>query len=273
MQPQSFRKQRPVLVGRWFFMLGCACIISWVLASPSLFAQAAPREQPKKPHVIQPHIVATTVRPAELPATASGTYGLTRDTFKAIAETIPDVRWLLPIRIVPCEARFQGNTQKAELIGTTDDFAKLHQRVIQRGRFLTEQDLVRKNNVAVISDALASKLFAFQDPIGRHLLIKDNAWTIVGVFDSTKSNEKASAHIYIPYSTMRTRLGDRDLQRKTGTFRLEHFELSRIELLLDDTTHVPKIAETLRRLIASRHPDSSVKVTISNDSAPPKAPK
>ncbi len=49
-----------------------------------------------------------------------------------------------------------------------------------RGRFLSDYDEEHSDNVCVIADETAKKLFPYEDPLGKALQIDDTAYVIVG---------------------------------------------------------------------------------------------
>ena len=75
------------------------------------------------------------------------------------------------------------------------------------GRALGEDDREGQAAVAVISQALARQSFPDRDPVGRHLLVKDNpdgfrSIAIVGVVGDVKHTSlegSAEPHLYVPY--------------------------------------------------------------------------
>ena len=187
------------------------------------------------------------------------------------------------------EARFADKVSDAKLIGTVAEYAELHALKILRGRFLTQIDVRTLRSVVVISNEMADELFANRDPIGQRLRTDKEYFIVVGVFDSkrtddtkqddtkqddtkqddTKQDTKlrvAKQNVYIPITTMRARFGDNDLQRKAGSFQLDQFELSTIELLIDDATKTAESVKLVEKILEHQHEDQTFKVTIPLDS-------
>lgn len=88
------------------------------------------------------------------------------------------------------------------------DYLKVMGIPLKRGRFFTSQDDERGQRVAVIDEALASKFFAGQDPIGKRLHLNnggDQVAEIVGVVGHVKQwsldadqKESLQAQLYTP---------------------------------------------------------------------------
>jgi predicted permease len=78
-----------------------------------------------------------------------------------------------------------------------------------RGRFFTDQDMLRSQRVAVIDDALARRIFPREDPLGQQIAIPfpgfEVPWTIVGVVHHIKHfgpagprNWRVNDALYLP---------------------------------------------------------------------------
>ena len=78
-------------------------------------------------------------------------YGLTRDDFERIADHSHGAR-AVPLREIRKELRYQCQVVDGRLIGCTPDYFEMNHLVMNRGRFLTDRDLDRVDNVCVIAD-------------------------------------------------------------------------------------------------------------------------
>lgn len=216
-------------------------------------------------------IVVSSVKPeAERPGRAVE-YGLTRNDYERIVSAIPAIRQAIPIREVRREARFGDRTAEVRLIGTTPAFAKIHATRITLGRFLAEKDLKSHNNVAVIGRDVARRLFPDADPLGKNVRIGSTYFLIVGESDASpapKAGEVSDGRvnqeleIYVPLTTMRARLGDLEVVRRSGSVEMERFELSRIEILVDNPEKSVMIAELVRRVLERSHEQADYSVQV-----------
>jgi len=86
---------------------------------------------------------------------------------------------------------------------------------IVRGRFLDAEDLRERRKVAVVATRVVEVLFARdENPIGQDLRINGVYFTVVGVFDTGRSGDRAERDlqtIYVPFTTFRNAFhyGDR----------------------------------------------------------------
>lgn len=100
----------------------------------------------------------------------------------AIEEGAPSVKMVLPENSgVQTVARAEGRTKQVALAGTTPEYEEGHNWYVERGRFLTQEDVDREERICVIGQEVAHDLFPGVDPLGRHLAIWGQRFRVVGV--------------------------------------------------------------------------------------------
>ncbi len=196
-------------------------------------------DQPSKTSGRRATIVLSSVKPKVEVNSTVVEYGLTRDDYRRIVAQVPTVQTAVPIREILREARVGERSQSITLTGTTPDFIRLHDVRIAQGRFLTQKDQTTLENVAVISRTTAQRLFPTEDPVGRSIGVGDVYFLVVGVTTVDASSTAGSAKrikppgnppVYVPISTMRSRIGDTEIIRANGAFEVRRYQLSRIEI-------------------------------------------
>jgi len=73
------------------------------------------------------------------------------------------------------------------LLGGTESWQATNGFFVEEGRFLTGLDVERNRSVCVLGLDIVEKLFPFQEPVGRNVLIDGNRFTVVGVFEEKGS--------------------------------------------------------------------------------------
>ncbi|MBK9228493.1 MAG: ABC transporter permease [Ignavibacteria bacterium] len=63
------------------------------------------------------------------------------------------------------------------------EYLECNNRAVQFGRFITETDILNNSNVAVIGMDVVEKLFPNVNPIGQYMIIENNEFKIIGVFE------------------------------------------------------------------------------------------
>jgi hypothetical protein len=89
---------------------------------------------------------------------------------------------------------------------TDSNFATFADWTLTKGNFITEDAYLRGRNVAVISEALASKLFMSLNVIGNRVQLWDREYTIVGLYKLPESlvttlNANGVEQVYIPMTS------------------------------------------------------------------------
>ena len=73
------------------------------------------------------------------------------------------------------------------LVGCTPAYFFMNHLRMARGRFLADLDLAGRDNVCVLGDQVAVKLFGHQEPLGKSIRIDKDFYVVVGVARSVAS--------------------------------------------------------------------------------------
>ena len=109
---------------------------------------------------------------------------ITLDEVEAIAKR-PSVAAIVPLQIVNVESVKYG-TERArdiQVLGTTPEYETVHDSWVEKGRFISQQDVNRGAPVAVIGTDVEDALFPFVDPLEKELSIDGRRFTIIGVLN------------------------------------------------------------------------------------------
>ena len=127
--------------------IGVSSVI-WLLALGEGISRAA-QEQISSLGAL--NIIVRTVKPpAEQIEDAP--YGLTRKDYTRLLATVPTIEKAIPMRVLPA-LEFRNKTRKMEgrLVGTTPDYAEVTRLTVDRGRFITDADIVQERNYCVLA--------------------------------------------------------------------------------------------------------------------------
>lgn len=141
-------------------------------------------------------------RPVSRPQT------LVLEDAKEIAAQVPSVQAVAPQLNSNQRVTYRSNNKSTALVGVTPEFLSVRKFDVERGRFFTELDLKRNEQVAVLGSEVAEKLFGNTDPIGRQIRIKNLSFVAIGVMQpkgSTFGSNQDDA-IYLPLTTMANRI-------------------------------------------------------------------
>ncbi|HKB42532.1 MAG TPA: ABC transporter permease [Gemmataceae bacterium] len=200
------------------------------------------------------------------------TYGLTYQDFEAFA-TVSTVTRLVPMRVFPQEIRHIDRMHNGRVVATTPGYSDINQLDLSVGRFLTWDDDLHMENVAVLGAVTATKLFPYDDPLGQTVRIGPNFYRVIGVCKDrmptggtggSQAAEDFNNDVYIPLQTCKVRFGENIILRSSGSRSGEKVQLHQITLTVDDMEHVRPTGEVIRELIQGRHlkPDWAITVPL-----------
>ncbi len=198
-------------------------------------------------------------------------YGITRDDFATLSETIPTIDRALPIRELRSRFSYAGRLVDGRLVGCTPEYAEVTKLQVARGRFLTDADLHDKHNFCVLASGTAERLFPYEDPVGRSIQVEDDFYVVVGVLKARMpmagiggsfAAQDFNLDAYIPISTLWGRIGDRVITRRSGSFEGEIVQLSQATLRVDTVAHVMETADLVKHTLQTTHRLEDYGVTV-----------
>jgi len=237
--------------------IGVASVI-WLLAIGEGISQEAQRQIEG---LGADNIIIRSVKPpTETLAGFSGPvpYGLKRDDFDLLIETIPTLKAALPIREILRTFTFDGRNADGRLVGCTPEYFDVTRLELDRGRLLTDADVEDGHNYCVLSRGLAERLFPYEDPIGHRIFLAEtkDTYHVVGTLryrtpsaaiGGSLEAQDFSSDVYIPISTLRQRSGDFIFTRRGMSRSVEIVELNQITLRVNSVADVRETAHLVRK--------------------------
>ena len=225
------------------------------------------------------NLIVETVEPPKERADTGDTqdirsYGLTYKDAESIRNTLPDVEVIVPIREIDHEARYLNRKVAIKLVGTVPWYTEVSPIHVVHGRFLSSIDLHQQQSVCVIDEQLVRGLFAFEDPVGKDVLVQGNCYRVVGVagapplggkrndFDNamsvaTGSDGGATGNIYLPLSTAKSRFTELSASFSGGSQSVERVQLQKITVKVKSTEQVLPARGILDTLLTRLHKDKN----------------
>jgi putative ABC transport system permease protein len=189
-------------------------------------------------------------------------YGIKRADYRRITETIPTIVRALPIREIRKELRYRHRALDCRLVGCTPEYFAVNHLAMDRGRFISPSDMDDRANYAVLAYTTAEKLFPFENPVGKTIQLDQDFYSIVGTtrkrtpsagIGGSLAAQDFNQDVYIPYTTLRTRIGDQVITARSGSREGEMVELSQITLTVGDIGEVMDTKEMIEGLLAQYH--------------------
>ena len=135
---------------------------------------------------------------------------LTRADADALASktAAPDISGVAPV-VQSSQSLVSGATNwTTTVVGSTEQWAKVRDRSVREGRFLTAADVRNAAAVTVLATDTASELFGPIDPVGQSVTINSVPYEVVGVLTSAGSNSTSNLddQALVPISTAAQRI-------------------------------------------------------------------
>jgi putative ABC transport system permease protein len=212
------------------------------------------------------NIIIRSVKPPDDSSRSSNSrfvdYGLSREDYSRIVTNVPTVRDATPLREIRKEARYMDHAKDSRLVGCTPGYQTMNNLKMRRGRFLTDRDIDRVDNVCVLAEGVCRELFPYEDPIGKSIQLDRDFYVIVGEtahreatgsIGGSFSGQDYSRDVYIPLSTLRTRIGDQVMTARSGSFEGEIVQLSQITVTVGSIDEVDETASMIKTLLERYH--------------------
>jgi putative ABC transport system permease protein len=267
-------------------MLGIIFGVCSVIAMLAIGEGASQAAQEAIKQLGSTNLIIETVKPPEKQTDTGKVetvhkYGLTYTDAESIRNTIPDIQVVVPIReIAQQEARYLNYPKVAvRIVGTIPWYTEISPVQLIRGRFLSSIDLHHQQNVCVIDEEVARKLFIFDDPMDKDVRIQGNYYRVVGVVGARASadgqngfgNDKTSltnpsggvvGNIYVPLTTAKTRFTELASSFSGGSQSIERIELQKIIVKVDSDEQVLQMRDILDASLARLHEKSDYHIVV-----------
>jgi len=140
---------------------------------------------------------------------SGATGSLTMEDAEALANSnrIPSVDLVAPISEKLSKVVYGNENKNVDIMGATPEIMQIISYPLAAGDSISELDVKRGANVAVIGSQTATNLFSTEDPIGKTIRIAGGQFKVIGVFEE-KGGFIGSADdfIMIPLTTMQARI-------------------------------------------------------------------
>jgi len=224
------------------------------------------------------NIIIRTVKPSTTVTSENSgpmPYGVTREDREKLLR-IPTVKDAIQIRELQRPLFFSDNRIDGRLVGCTPEYSDLTHLEVARGRFLEAADLKAEKAYCVIAQKVAERLFSYEDPIGRSIYLPDHEdyYTIVGVMKhrnasaaigGSLSSQVFENDMYIPITTLRSRIGDLDRIARAGQFTRDYVQLSQITVIVDELDNVKSTAAHIEDTLKVHNEKEDMDVVVPLD--------
>ena len=133
------------------------------------------------------------------------------------------------------------------------------------GRFLERRRWIDQLPMCASSrPVLPIGLFPYEEPLGKRVYIPESTdyYKIVGVLEprnpsaaigGSLDSQDFSSDVYVPIETLRKRVGDTIVTRRSGQFQVEIMELNQITMQVERVDQVRTSAKMIENILEPKH--------------------
>lgn len=168
---------------------------------------------------------------------------LTLKDAQAIAREVPGIGAVAPSVSKQYQLVAGNMNWTSSIQGTTPEYMEVRNLSVQSGSFISNEDVNRRNRVAVIGATVAANLFTNQNPVGKSVRINNAPFTVVGVLESkgqSAGGQDQDDIVIIPLTTAQERM-----------MGITHVQT--ISVQAADSEVINQVQEGITSLLRSRH--------------------
>jgi putative ABC transport system permease protein len=196
-------------------------------------------------------------------------YGLLYEDADRLAETIPTLKRIVPVKVIQKEGRLGKRSMDLRVVGTNADWFSLVRRPLIAGRVITAADLQQRKSVAVLTEYGARRLLATESVIGESLRMGSNYYEVIGIVQSESASESGTMQTpdqqtdaYIPLTIAKEHFGDIFTQTKSGSHIRERVELHQLIVEVSDEDMVELTAAAIERQMQIYHAKKDYSISV-----------
>jgi putative ABC transport system permease protein len=198
-------------------------------------------------------------------------YGLTYPDMRRLQYTIPGVMVVVPGRIMREYVWNISRRVDCEILGTVPWYPEMRNHRVAQGRFFTDVDMDRKENVCVLGAEMVPLLFPLDEPLGHHVRVGSEYYTVIGVMEARRKSSaeesstgtKPAAHrMFIPLETAKARFGEVLMKQRSGSFEAERVALHELTVKVATFEDVMPVSEAIRAVMERNHKKKDYDIKI-----------
>jgi putative ABC transport system permease protein len=168
---------------------------------------------------------------------------ITLDDMEAVKAAIPQARRVAGTRNIPMTVVVNSEEHPVSLVGVTEGFQQIRNLVVLRGSYFDPDDFNSRKKVCLLTDSLASSVFASDDPVGKDIRVGELHFTVIGVIRervaSFGQTEITRESLLVPFSLIKYYMGNEFIK----TFYVQ----------ADRPEDVSNVTRQTAEILASRH--------------------
>ncbi len=133
----------------------------------------------------------------------------TEGDLKDIRRYIPEVQYITPLNSWEFPVKYRNKNISRQVLGVSNEYFLMGNWELESGSYFSPEEIMTYEKVAIIGHSVKEKLFEYEDPIGKVILINRIPFRIVGTLKEkgmALSGKDFDDFIVGPYSTLAMKL-------------------------------------------------------------------
>lgn len=187
-----------------------------------------------------------------LDAKALASKGLTYSDALAVLRGAGEIELVSPVASETFPVRYRTVEKPRNVMGIAPAYSPMNDFHAERGRFISDQDLVSAARVVVLGTERAREFFGSENPVGKTMAINGTGYQVVGVMEEKVFSFDGGEHnalrwmnrqMYIPITTFMTRKGE----------PLAHGKISFMHARMRDVKKHEEAVEQIKAVLKREH--------------------
>jgi putative ABC transport system permease protein len=133
----------------------------------------------------------------------------TENDLKDIRKSIPEVQYITPMNSWEFPVKYKNKNMNRKIYAISNEYFQMGSWELESGSFFSKEDIMSYDRVVIIGKSIQEKLFEYEDPIGKIILINRVPFRVIGQLkEKGMSLTGADFDDFIagPYSTIAKKL-------------------------------------------------------------------
>ena len=161
----------------------------------------------------------------------------------AIKEKIKNIDYVSPSVSKSYQIVYGNQNWNTSVTGITPEYMSIRSLEVSTGTFVSENDITKRNRVAVIGSTVATNLFGTSNPVGQNIRVNNQPFKVIGVLESKGQSSMGQDQddvVIVPLTTAMERLMAMDY-------------VSSVNIQVSDANKMDQVQEDIEVLLRQRH--------------------
>ena len=136
---------------------------------------------------------------------------------------------------------YKNTNWTTAISGVNEQFEKINNWTLAQGSFITQEQIKRRERVAVIGQTVVKNVFKDESPIGKDIRLNNQPFKVIGVLNGKGSGgmgQDQDDTVFVPYTTAMERLAGQNYLNMIYVLGKSDYDLNNIQADIDNLLRV-----------------------------------